>query len=1194
MNPYGFAHLHVHTEYSLLDGACRLHQLVQRAVELSQPAVAITDHGVMYGVIDFYKACREAGIKPLIGCEIYFTMGARQEREPGGNGQQNNYHLVLLAENEEGYRNLIRIVSRAHLEGFYYKPRADWELLAQYNKGLICLSACQSGYIASRILAGDMKGARQYLGQLCDIFGPENVYLELMDHGLEGQTEVNTGKLALSQQTGVKVVATNDVHYIQLKDSDLHDVLLCIQTSATLNEEKRLRFGSNQFYLKSAEEMTELFSHAPQAITNVAEIVERCNVTIELGQLKLPRFEVPEGHTLTSYLRYLCESNLERCYGAPRPEVLERLNYELEVIEKCNYAGYFLIVSDFVAEAKRRGMLVGPGRGSATGSIVAYLTGITEVDPLRHGLIFERMLNPERVSPPDIDLDFPDDRREEIIEYVREKYGSDHVAQVVTFNTMGAKAAVRDVGRVLGIDQERINRLAKAIPEGRGWTLERALTEAPEVKQLVQENEDLARVVEYARQLEGIARHASVHAAAVVISDQPLTDVVPLKCEKGLVITQYAMNPVVDVGLVKMDFLGLKTLTIIKDCLEAVKRQHGVEIETLKIPLDDRKTYELLSRGDTLAVFQLESEGMRALLRQLRPDRFEHLIALVALYRPGPMDSAPEFCARRHGAEITYLHPLLKPILEETYGVILYQEQVMRIATDLAGFSMPQAEIIMRAMAKKQEEKMLQMKPQFFAGCEARGVPAEIVQQIWERMIAFSNYGFNKSHSAAYALVAYWTAYLKANWPAEFMAAQLTSFMEDLEEVAKYVKEAMRMGLTVKPPSVNYSEAGFIAQGNEIIYGLGAIKNFGVGAAQLIVQERKADGPFKSLADFCRRMAPRNLSKAAIKTLILAGALSDFGERNALLAALDSCYAAAQKQQADAARGQTSLFEEIGPALESETEATLPAAPPMPAEEAMQLERELLGVYLSDHPLLRHREKLEKCATAALAELPLFPDKTRVLLGGIVSAVKPYRTRNGETMLFFTLADLTDAVEVTMFPRAYQQYGAFVQPNELVILEALVDRRGGDMAEHHENGEAPRGGDTKLICERVTPLGKARPASKKRREEAEQARQAAAAASLQEQDFPEEEETAAEEPLQGPWLQIEIRVAELRRDSLPQLQELLRRYPGHEGVALLFYDNGQRRIVELAGYTVNPQPELFRALEQLPFVLNAYEVDHLK
>lgn len=1194
MAQYGFSHLHLHTEYSLLDGACRLDRLVERCQALEMPAVAMTDHGVMYGAVDFYQACRKGGIKPIIGCEVYYTNGSRHDRD-ASLGQAGNHHLVLLAATNEGYRNLLRVVSAAHLEGFYYKPRTDLELLAANSEGLICLTACQAGLVSSRIMDNDMFGARQHLDQLREVYGPENVYIELMEHGLPGQAEINEGLLSLASQAGAKLVATNDCHYVAPEDASWHDVLLCIQTQATLNDPKRLRFGADKFYLRSEEEMLALFPQAPEAIINVAEVVERCNVELKLGELNLPKFDVPEGYTLASYLRELCTSRIVERYGSMREDVLRRLDYELDVIEQCHYSGYFLIVSDFIAEAKRRGMQVGPGRGSATGSVVSYLSGITEVDPIAHDLIFERMLNPERVSPPDIDLDFPDDRREEIIEYVREKYGRENVAQVCTFNTMGAKQAVRDVGRVLDVDLQRINDLAKAIPEGRGWTLAKAMQEAPDVKTMVETDPEIATVVDFASKLEGISRHSSVHAAAVVIADKPLTDVVPLKSDKGAVITQYSMGPVVDVGLVKMDFLGLKTLTIINDCVQAVRRNHGVDIDVLQIPRDDEKTYDLLARGDTLAVFQLESEGMRGLLRELRPHRFEHVIALVALYRPGPMDSAPEFCAGRHGAEVKYLDPKLKPILEETYGVILYQEQVMKVASDLAGFSMPQAEIIMRSMAKKQEEKMLQMKPLFFEGCQNNGVSLEAVQQIWDRMVTFSNYGFNKSHSAAYGLVAYWTAYLKANYPAEFLAAQLTSVMDHTEDIARYVLECGRMDLPVRPPNVNASQAGFAVADGAVVFGLGAIKNFGRNAALQIVEERERDGRFTSLNDFCRRMVPLNVAKAAIKTLIQAGALSELGERNALQAALDTCYATAQKHQADAARGQNALFDGLDDGGTDAALETLPKVPPMPDEEALQLEKELLGLYISDHPLRRAQEKLLKCCTACVEDLPQFLDKTTLLVGGMITEAKTHQTRKGDTMMFFTLSGLSASVEVTLFPKGYQKYGELIKKDELVIIEATVEykagysKRNGNSTGEDDEEHAEEQPEVKLLCERVTPLAKARAASNKRRQDAE--------AALGKSADPVEEEPATEirRVPRGPWVRVELSLNELSRDVLPQVQKALRDHPGRERVALVFRGATDQRLVEL-GDTVRVEsgPDLRAALQCLPAVVNVCETDHLR
>ncbi|NPV48229.1 MAG: DNA polymerase III subunit alpha [Armatimonadetes bacterium] len=1186
MAPASFAHLHLHSEYSLLDGACRLEPLVQRAVELDMPAVAVTDHGVMYGTVDFYKAARKVGIKPIIGCEVYYTGGSRFDRDPG-RGQSGIAHLVLLARDNEGYRNLLRIVSTAHLEGFYYKPRTDLELLSRHSGGLIALTACQAGVVAQRVLGDDLVGARQHLDQLREIFGSENVYLELMEHGLPEQPKINAGIIELARQTHTPLVVTNDCHYVMPDEAALHDVLLCVQTNSTYDDPRRLRFGSDQFYMKSEAEMRELFPQVPEAFDHVEEIVERCNVELALGKLNLPNFDVPPGHTLSSYLRHLCESRIVERYGEARPDVVERLNYELDVIERCNYSGYFLIVSDFIAEGKRRGMLVGPGRGSATGSVVAYLLGITEVDPIRYGLIFERMLNPERVSPPDIDLDFPDDRREEIIEYVREKYGRDHVAQVCTFNTLGAKQAVRDVGRVLGVDLQKINDLCKAIPEGRDWTLEKALSEAPELTAMLTADPELRPVVDYARRLEGMARHSSVHAAAVVIADQPLADVVPLKMEKGeQVITQYSMNPVVDVGLVKMDFLGLKTLTIIEKTIRAVKANHGVDIDVLKIPRDDPKTYQLLSRGDTLAVFQLESDGMRALLRQLRPEVFEHCIALVALYRPGPMDSAPEFCRGRHGAEVQYLHPKLEPILKETYGVILYQEQVMQVAAELAGFSMPQAEIIMRSMAKKDEAKMLQMKPQFFAGCLANGVPEDTVQQIWDRMVTFSNYGFNKSHSAAYGLVAYWTAYLKANYPAEFLAGQLSTVMDNTAEVAKYVLECARLGLAVRPPSVNLSEAEFSVKAGEVVFGLGAIKNFGLTSAHQIVAERESGGKFASLHDLCRRMVPHGVPKAALRTLIQAGAMDDLGERNALLAALDSAYGAAQKQQEDAARGQNSLFDDLMEEGIAETAATLPNVPPMPAEERLELERELLGLYLSDHPLLRVQDKLRKCTTASIEDLPLHSEKASLLVGGMVAEVKPHTTRGGEPMAFVTLQGLAESVEVVVFPKTYGKCAEGLVKDAVVVVDAELE-----FGSRGRNG-ADNGGDPgterhkpKLLANRIIPIDKARSASDKRRAEAEASLAAASQTAMLRQAFDPEAP-------QGPWVCFEVDLSQADADTLPALATVLGQHPGKQPVAIVFVENGNRRVVKLGrSLQVKGSPELVKAAKQLAGITWVYEED---
>ncbi len=1165
-----FVHLHVHTEYSLLDGACRINELLKRAAELEMPALAITDHGVMYGVIDFYKACRQAGIKPLIGCEVYVAARTRFDRDSMADRQIS--HLTLLAENFAGYQNLMRLVSAAHLEGFYYKPRVDYELLAEYHEGLIALSACKKGAVGSALRDGDFETAKRRAVELRELFGPENFYLELMDHGLPDQAEIVEGKVALSQQLGIPLVATNDVHYTMREDAGPHDVLLCIQTTSVRDDADRLRFGSDQFYLKSAEEMEQLFGQYPQALENTSVIAERCNVELELGKLRLPKFSVPEGYDLPSYLRHLCEQNIPRRYGQPRPDVIERLNYELDVIERCNYCGYFLIVADFIAEAKRRGILVGPGRGSATGSIVAYLLGISEIDPLKYGLIFERMLNPERVSPPDIDLDFPDDRREEIIEYVKSKYGHDRVAQVITFNTLGARAAVRDVGRVLGVPLATVDRVAKMLDPGA--SISQSLQTVPELAEMADNDPQIREVLDIASRLEGLARHASVHAAAVVISDGPLTDYVPLRGEKdGTITTQYAMDPVVDVGLVKMDFLGLKTLTVVQQTVDAVQRTRGVNIDVLSLPLDDAKTYQLLAAGDTAAVFQLESEGMRSLLRKLQPDRFEHVIAMVALYRPGPMQFADTFCEGRHGAPIKYVHPKLRPILEPTYGVIVYQEQVMQISVELAGFSMPQAEVIMRAMAKKQEAKMQQLKPLFLSGCVERGIDRATAEEVFRRMETFSSYGFNKSHSAAYALVAYWTAYLKANFPAEFMAAHLTTVMDNAEEVGKYVAECRRMGLEVLPPSVNRSRAEFSVDGGAILFGLAAIKNFGHSAARAIVEEREAGGPYTDLYDFCRRVAGPQVSKAAVKLLIQAGALDEMGERNALLAALDNAYAAGLKSRQDEAVGQTSLFGGEAKQAQSPAAVPLPSVPPMPSEEAMQLEKELLGLYVSSHPLLKNSEQVERCTTAAVEELNHFEHGTPLAIAGIIRNCKRHVSRNGEPMMFCSLEGVAEQVEVTVFPRCYQECSAALVEGMIVVMHGKVDRRGA------RSGAREGDGDVKFICESAVPLQHAPAVSARKRKRAEEGRRRW------------EERTNAPPPRPGPTVHVELDAATaLSNGALAALKEAIAQHPGTQQLVLHFPNNGQVRKVRLGpNYKVDADSDFPVVVRRLPGVVAVWQ-----
>jgi DNA polymerase III subunit alpha len=1166
MDPAAFCQLHNHTEYSLLDGAARISDLIDRAVELDMPALAITDHGAMYGVIEFYQACLERGIKPIIGCELYLAPGSRLQHS---GGHEELSHLVLLAENETGYQNLIKVVTDTHLNGFYYKPRADFELLAQYSEGLIATTACIQGEIPRRILQEDETSARQYLGQLQEIYGPANVYLEMQQHGIPEQQRVNEAIVRIARDNNTPVIATNDTHYVNRQDARMHDVLLCIQTDSTMQQPK-LRFPNDEFYLKSADEMAAVFPENPEALSNTIEIMERCNLEFELGQLNMPRLDVPEGYTREEYLRRLCEDNIETRYGGRPAEVLERLDYELEVIAKSEYTGYFLIVSDFVKEARSRDILVGPGRGSATGSIVAYLLGITDIDPLKYNLIFERMLNPERVTPPDIDLDFPDDRREDIINYVKDKYGDDHVAQVITFSRMGPKASIRDVSRALEIPLDKVNELCKLVPGGPKATIQDGLDGVAELAALVSGDPQVKEIIDYAQGIEGLVRHVSVHAAAVVIASRPITEVVPL-CgggNKGAVTTQYPMDDVEACGLVKIDFLGLKTLTIVDNALRNAAANGNAPASVHEIPLDDARTYALLRSANTAAVFQLESDGMQALLKQLQPDRFEHVIALVALYRPGPMAHAPEFCAGRHGAKIRYLDPRLEPILQETYGVIIYQEQVMKIAVELAGFTMPQAEIIMRAMSKKQEDKMAKMKPLFIEGCIKNGVSPEAAQTIYKRMDTFSGYGFNKSHSAAYALVAYWTAYLKANYPAELMAAQLSMVMDNTDEIAKYVMECRRMGLVVQPPSVNLSAAEFSVAAGAVAFGLAAIKNFGRASAEVIVAERAENGPYTGLYDFCRRMPARQISRAALKQLVQAGAFDEFGERNALLAAHETALAAGQKHQQDRSVGQNSLFDALGDEDADGVTETLPDVPPLGDDEKLAMEKEFLGLYVSDHPLIRAQERLARCCSCFIEDLAKFPDEEVLIVGGMVGETKDHITTNGAPMMFFTLEGLDRSVEVTLLPNTYAKYKDTAVKGEIIIVEAKVQRRGRIIADGEEVV------DVKLLATRMRSLKGARPLSEQRRKKAE--------AAIQRQ---QEVLTAQTEARKVPSVHIQIDLGLMAVDSLRQLQAVLNECPGSRPVVLEFKHNGTCRRVRLGRqYTVTCDQKLAASARGIPAV----------
>ncbi|MBA2133525.1 DNA polymerase III subunit alpha [Capillibacterium thermochitinicola] len=1037
-----FVHLHVHSQYSLLDGAASLERLVEEAAATGQRAVALTDHGVMYGVFKFYQAAKAAGVKPVIGCEVYVAKRSRHDRE--AKVDDDPYHLVLLAENEKGYKNLTKLVSLAHLDGFYYRPRVDRELLAEYADGLIALSACFSGEIPTHLLAGDYAAAEKAAAWYREVFGPRNFFLELQNQGLEGQRKLNRDLANLAQTLGLELVATNDLHYIKREDAMVHDVLLCIQTGKTLTDPNRLKFPTNEFYFKTGEEMARAFPEFPQALKNTVVIAERCNFHFEVGKYHLPDYRIPSGFAdKDAYLAHLCRENLPRRYPRVTPEVEERLAYELEVIKKTGFAGYFLIVGDFVRYAKEQGIPVGPGRGSGAGSLVGYLLGITELDPLEHQLLFERFLNPERVSMPDFDIDFCFERRGEVIEYVKEKYGRDHVAQIITFGTMAAKGAVRDVGRVLGFPYGEVDKIAKLISHTAGSTLEEIVKNTPPLATLAREDERVGRLLAIAKAVEGFPRHASIHAAGVVITPKPLTDYVPLaRASEGEATTQFPMEDLEAIGLLKMDFLGLRTLTVLSDTIALVKESTGKEYTLATVPQGDEATYRLLCSGLTQGIFQLESGGMRRLLVQLAPERLDDLISLVALYRPGPLGSGmvEDFIKARHGEkEVTYLHPLLTEILAPTYGIILYQEQVMQICHRLGGFTLGEADLVRRAMGKKQPELLAAMREKFVQGADARGIPRVTAEEIFHLMEFFAGYGFNKSHSAAYALIAYWTAFFKANYPQAFMAALLTSVMGNTDKVRDYIEECRRLGIPIYPPDVNHSKERFTVEGDGIRVGLLAVKNLGSAAIQAILQEQ-AKAPFTSLHDFCRRVDLRTVNKRAVESLVRVGAFASTGHtRRAMLAQLEEAFEMAHRYAAQQASGQLSLFE-------PGADLAATSAPPhrvleeeYPPAALLNMEKEYLGVYLSGHPLDPWREKLAQNRIPSLAEVLEAGVETDVIVGGVVSGWRRLSTKAGKTMATFTLEDLSGAIEVLVFPQLYEKNAQEAANDRVVLVKGRIE-----------------------------------------------------------------------------------------------------------------------------------------------------------
>lgn len=1034
-----FVHLHTHTEYSLLDGASRIPELIAEAKNLGMKALAMTDHGQMYGAVTFYKEAKKAGIKPIIGCEIYLAPQSRRDTfEVDG---VRYYHLILLAENETGYRNLVQLVSLANLEGVYYKPRVDKELLRKYHEGLICLSACVAGEIPQALVRDNMERADRLVQEYIDIFGRNNFFLEIQKHGLADEKKAAAGLVELAKKHKLGLVVTNDAHYIHRADHEFHDVLLCIQMGKTLDDPNRMRFNSDDYYLKSAEEMAELFPEYPEAMENTVRIAERCNVDFSFGNHYLPKFPLPEGTTEEEYLRRLCEEKLTSRYNPVTAKVQERLDYELSIIHRMGFDSYFLVVWDFINYARQQAIAVGPGRGSAAGSIVAYVLGITDIDPLKYALLFERFLNPERITMPDIDIDFCYIRRKEVIEYVKRRYGEDHVAQIITFGTMAARGAVRDVGRALDLPFAEVDRIAKLIPTELGITLDKALQESADFRQAYEGSPATKKLIDLARDIEGMPRQSSTHAAGVVIAREPLTHYMPVQISDGTLVTEYDKDLVEELGLLKMDFLGLRTLTVLGDAVKNVETSRGIQLDLREIPLRDEKTAQMLCEGKTGAVFQMESAGMTALVKDIHPESFEDLIPTVALYRPGPLGSGmvQDFIDGRRGKkQVSYLHPLLQPILQETFGVVLYQEQVMQIVQVLAGFSLGQADLLRRAMGHKQPELLMKQKADFLAGTKKNGIDDSLAEKIFELLFHFANYGFNKSHSAAYALVAWQTAYLKAHYPPEFMAAMLSSVMDFNDKVSVYIEQCRRMGIPILPPDINASSATFSVDGKAIRFGLAAVRNVGEAAINELETVREKGGAFKSLLDFCSRVDLRIVNKRVVESLIKCGAFDSLKNyRSQLLAVLDSVINLALRAQKDMSHGQIGLFEDD--AADAALEVALPDIREEIPAQLLAWEREITGFYITGHPLDKYQTVLDRLPAIGRVLSGEAKERQLVRVAGLVANAKRIATKKGDTMCFITLEDYTHSIEVIAFPKVFYEHMNLLTVDTPLVIEGRVN-----------------------------------------------------------------------------------------------------------------------------------------------------------
>ena len=1074
-----FAHLHVHTEYSLLDGSNKIKEYVNRVKELGMTAAAITDHGVMFGVMEFYRAARAAGINPVLGCEVYVAPGSRFDKESVGRDEDRYYHLVLLAENNTGYSNLMKIVSRGFTEGYYYKPRVDYEVLEQYHEGIIALSACLAGEVQKNLLRGLYDEGRKAALRYEKIFGKGNFFLELQDHGIPEQSIVNQQLLGLAEETGIELVATNDVHYTYAEDEKPHDILLCLQTGKKLADEDRMRYEGGQYYVKSKEEMASLFPYALQALENTQKIADRCHVDIEFGVTKLPKFDVPDGFTSWEYLNKLCFDGLEKRYGNPGQELVDRLNYELGVIKNMGYVDYFLIVWDFIHFARENGIMVGPGRGSAAGSIVAYTLGITNIDPIRYQLLFERFLNPERVSMPDIDVDFCFERRQEVIDYVVRKYGKDQVAQIVTFGTLQARGVIRDVGRVMDLPYAFVDSISKMVPKELNITLDKALKMNPELKKLYDENPQVKELIDMSKRLEGLPRHTSMHAAGVVICQKNVDEFVPLALgADNTVITQFTMTTLEELGLLKMDFLGLRTLTVIQDAINLVEESTGERIIPEELDYNDPAVMELLGSGKTDGVFQLESAGMKSFMKELKPQSLEDIIAGISLYRPGPMDFIPQYIkGKNHPELITYDCPQLEPILEPTYGCIVYQEQVMQIVRDLAGYTLGRSDLLRRAMSKKKADVMQRERQNFVygnpeenvPGCVANGISEEIANKIYNEMIDFAKYAFNKSHAAAYAVVAYQTAYLKYYHPVEYMAALMTSVIDNPGKVAEYIYSCRQMGIKILPPDINRGVGNFSVDNGNIRYGLAAIKSIGRPVIESIIEERKLRGEFKNLKDFIERLSNKEVNKRTVENFIKSGAFDSLkGTRKQLMMIYIRVMDQVNQEKKYSMTGQMSLFDIVDEEQKKEFEITLPDVGEYQKETLLAFEKEVLGVYLSGHPLEEYEEKWRNNISATTQDFQLdeetgvtkVRDGAKEIIGGMITSKTIKYTKKNQTMAFITIEDLMGTVEVVIFPRDYEKNQQYLQEDSKVFVK-------GRVSEEDDNA-------SKLICEEIIPFERTR------------------------------------------------------------------------------------------------------------------------